>query len=107
MQAGENTLNAVCARLVTRGIAARGAYSPAGFLEDCEWRGAAPSGVGAHQQLRRPASGYLPACLRSPACHLALAASHPPTLHADVSFMTTPGSHNDTYAESFHRDFFR
>jgi hypothetical protein len=23
-----------------------------------------------------------------------------------VSFMTTPGSHNDTYAESFHRDFF-
>lgn len=24
-----------------------------------------------------------------------------------VSFMTTPGSHNDTYAESFHRSFFR
>jgi hypothetical protein len=23
-----------------------------------------------------------------------------------VTFMTTPGSHNDTYAESFHRDFF-
>jgi hypothetical protein len=23
-----------------------------------------------------------------------------------VSFMTTPDSHNDTYAESFHRDFF-
>ena len=23
-----------------------------------------------------------------------------------VDFMTTPGSHNDTYAESFHRDFF-
>jgi hypothetical protein len=23
-----------------------------------------------------------------------------------VAFMTTPGSHNDTYAESFHRDFF-
>lgn len=23
-----------------------------------------------------------------------------------VKFMTTPGSHNDTYAESFHRDFF-
>ena len=24
-----------------------------------------------------------------------------------VSFMTTPGSHNDTYAESFHRAFFK
>ncbi|KAH9490697.1 hypothetical protein Btru_032813 [Bulinus truncatus] len=24
-----------------------------------------------------------------------------------VKFMTTPGSHNDTYAESFHRSFFR
>ena len=23
-----------------------------------------------------------------------------------VKFMTTPGTHNDTYAESFHRDFF-
>ena len=23
-----------------------------------------------------------------------------------VGFMTTPGSHNDTYAESYHRDFF-
>lgn len=24
-----------------------------------------------------------------------------------VAFMTTPGSHNDTYAESYHRDFFK
>lgn len=24
-----------------------------------------------------------------------------------VQFMTTPGTHNDTYAESFHRAFFR
>ena len=24
-----------------------------------------------------------------------------------VSFMTQPGSHNDTYAESFHRSFFK
>lgn len=24
-----------------------------------------------------------------------------------VQFMTTPGSHNDTYAESFHRSFFK
>jgi hypothetical protein len=28
-------------------------------------------------------------------------------LEAYVSFMTTPGSHNDTYAESFHRAFFK
>jgi len=28
-------------------------------------------------------------------------------LKAYVDFMTTPGTHNDTYAESFHRDFFR
>lgn len=27
-------------------------------------------------------------------------------LGAYVDFMTKPGSHNDTYAESFHRDFF-
>eukprot|EP00047_Mylnosiga_fluctuans_P003944 m.231872 g.231872 ORF g.231872 m.231872 type:complete len:379 (-) comp12272_c0_seq1:46-1182(-) len=27
-------------------------------------------------------------------------------LSAYVTFMTTPGTHNDTYAESFHRDFF-
>jgi len=24
-----------------------------------------------------------------------------------VKFMTTPGTHNDTYAESFHRSFFK
>jgi ADP-ribosyl-[dinitrogen reductase] hydrolase len=24
-----------------------------------------------------------------------------------VKFMTTPGTHNDTYAESYHRDFFK
>jgi len=60
MAAGENTLNAVCARLVTRGITAeKGTYSNSRFLKDY------------------------------------------------VQFMTTPGSHNDTYAESFHRDFFQ
>lgn len=59
MKAGENTLNALCARLVTRGVARRqGDYPVSAFLEDY------------------------------------------------VGFMTTPGSHNDTYAESFHRDFF-
>lgn len=34
MQAGENTLNALCSRLVTRGMARRGGYSQEGFLED-------------------------------------------------------------------------
>ncbi|KAF5838686.1 ADP-ribosylglycohydrolase-domain-containing protein [Dunaliella salina] len=58
MKAGENTLNALCARVVTRGIAANGGYDPKHIL------------------------------------------------HEYVKFMTTPGSHNDTYAESFHRDFF-
>lgn len=60
MKAGENTLNALCARVVLRGIAENGgSYSPSVFLRDY------------------------------------------------VKFMTTPGSHNDTYAESFHRDFFK
>ncbi|GBF98933.1 hypothetical protein Rsub_11725 [Raphidocelis subcapitata] len=60
MAAGENTLNALCTRVVVRGIAADGGrYAPSTFLRDY------------------------------------------------VAFMTTPGSHNDTYAESFHRDFFR
>lgn len=60
MAAGENTLNAVCARIVMRGIAANGGkYDSTLFLNNY------------------------------------------------VSFMTTPGSHNDTYAESFHRDFFK
>ncbi|KAI8462695.1 MAG: ADP-ribosylglycohydrolase-domain-containing protein [Monoraphidium minutum] len=60
MKAGENTLNALCARVVLRDIAANGgSYSPASFLQSY------------------------------------------------VKFMTTPGSHNDTYAESFHRDFFK
>ncbi|KAF6262383.1 ADP-ribosylglycohydrolase-domain-containing protein [Scenedesmus sp. NREL 46B-D3] len=60
MAAGENTLNAICARVVMRGIAANGGkYDPAVFLRDY------------------------------------------------VGFMTTPGSHTDTYAESFHRDFFK
>ena len=58
MHAGENTLNALCARMVTRSIAANGGYNKDKALADY------------------------------------------------VSFMTTPGSHNDTYAESFHRDFF-
>ena len=34
MQAGENTLNALCTRVVTRGMARRGGYSQEGFLED-------------------------------------------------------------------------
>ncbi|GAX85033.1 hypothetical protein CEUSTIGMA_g12453.t1 [Chlamydomonas eustigma] len=58
MKAGENTLNALCSRVVIRDIAARGSYDSNSVL-----------------------SAY-------------------------IKFMTTPGSHNDTYAESFHRDFF-
>ena len=50
MAAGENTLNARCARVVWRAMAALGGYSA------------------------------------------------PPVLDAYVTFMTTPGSHNDTYA---------
>ncbi|PNH09558.1 hypothetical protein TSOC_003799 [Tetrabaena socialis] len=59
MKAGENTLNAICARLVIRTLAKDKGYDPASWLQEY------------------------------------------------VKFMTTPGSHNDTYAESFHRDFFR
>ncbi|MEW5305684.1 MAG: hypothetical protein WDW36_008207 [Sanguina aurantia] len=59
MKKGENTLNALCARVVMRSMTATGSYDS-----------------------RRALSDY-------------------------VTFMTTPGSHNDTYAESFHRDFFK
>lgn len=58
MAAGDNTLNALCARLLVRTISSTGRYDTADFLK------------------------------------------------AYVTFMTTPGSHNDTYAESFHRIFF-
>jgi ADP-ribosyl-[dinitrogen reductase] hydrolase len=58
MAAGDNTLNALCARLLARTIASTGRADPTDFLA------------------------------------------------AYVAFMTTPGSHNDTYAESFHRIFF-
>lgn len=34
MVAGENTLNALCARVVLRGIAREGRYDPAAFLDD-------------------------------------------------------------------------
>jgi ADP-ribosyl-[dinitrogen reductase] hydrolase len=59
MSAGDNTLNALCARVLIRSIIECGGhYSPASALK------------------------------------------------AYTTFMTTPGSHNDTYAESFHRIFF-
>jgi len=62
MRAGENTLNAVVARLLARSLVASGgdvAGSPRRFLGEY------------------------------------------------VAFMTTPGSHNDTYAETYHRMFFK
>jgi hypothetical protein len=34
LAAGENTLNALCARVATRGIAQRGAYDVGGFLQE-------------------------------------------------------------------------
>ncbi|KAK9804892.1 hypothetical protein WJX72_010538 [[Myrmecia] bisecta] len=58
MQAGANTLNALCARVTVRSMTKAKGYSSQQFLADY------------------------------------------------VKFMTTPGSHDDTYAESFHRDFF-
>lgn len=58
MQAGDNTLNLLCARVLLRSLNATGRHDPADFL------------------------------------------------HEYVSFMTTPDRHNDTYAESYHRDFF-
>lgn len=58
MQAGDSTLNALCARLVLRSLCRKKAHDTADFLADY------------------------------------------------VQFMTTEESHNDTYAESYHRDFF-
>ena len=58
MQAGDNTLNLLCTRVLLRTLTAAGRYDPADFLREY------------------------------------------------ISFMTAPDSHNDTYAESFHRDFF-
>ena len=58
MQAGDNTLNLLCARVLLRTLAAVGRYDPADYLREY------------------------------------------------VAFMTAPDSHNDTYAESCHRDFF-
>lgn len=58
MQAGDNTLNLLCARVLLRTLNATGCYDSADFLRNY------------------------------------------------VAFMTAPDSHNDTYAESYHRDFF-
>ena len=69
MRAGENTLNAIVARLLVRN------------LIETEGRGVGVLDDGSEQ----PAS----------------------FLTAYVKFMTTPGSHNDTYAETYHRMFFK
>ena len=58
MQAGDNTLNLLCARVLLRSLNTNGRHDPADFLREY------------------------------------------------VNFMTTPDQHNDTYAESYHRDFF-
>ena len=59
MEAGQNTLNIRCARLLWKSIGTLGTYDADAFLTDY------------------------------------------------VAFMTTPETHNDTYAESYHRDFFK
>jgi ADP-ribosylglycohydrolase len=58
MQAGDNTLNLLCARVLLRSLNAKGYYDSTDFL------------------------------------------------HEYICFMTEPDRHNDTYAESYHRDFF-
>ncbi len=58
MNAGDNTLNLLCARVLLRSLVSKGDYDKKDFLQ------------------------------------------------AYISFMTTPDQHNDTYAESYHRDFF-
>ena len=58
MQAGDNTLNLLCARVLLRSLNTVGHYDSADFLREY------------------------------------------------ICFMTEPDRHNDTYAESYHRDFF-
>lgn len=58
MQAGDNTLNLLCARVLLRSLNANGRYDSTDFLREY------------------------------------------------IRFMTEPDQHNDTYAESYHRDFF-
>ncbi len=58
MQAGDNTLNLLCSRVLLRSLTNNGHYDPADFLREY------------------------------------------------IRFMTEPDRHNDTYAESYHRDFF-
>lgn len=58
MQAGDNTLNLLCARVLLRSLITNGCYDSTDYL------------------------------------------------HAYIRFMTEPNQHNDTYAESYHRDFF-
>ncbi|MDI1298527.1 ADP-ribosylglycohydrolase family protein [Methylotenera sp.] len=58
MQAGDNTLNLLCARVLLRSLNTVGHYDSADFLREY------------------------------------------------IRFMTEPDRHNDTYAESYHRDFF-
>ena len=58
MNAGDNTLNLLCARVLLRSLVSKGHYDSNDFL------------------------------------------------HEYIRFMTEPDRHNDTYAESYHRDFF-
>lgn len=77
MKAGQNTLNAHCARVLIRSIAAGGVVDAKGEL-------VSPNQSEAHKG-RYDRDSWL---------------------KSYVLFLTTPGSHNDTYAEGYHRDFF-
>ena len=86
MKAGENTLNMVVARLLVRTLV--GLPLPTAAV-----LGATP-----------------PPAASTPAAALLGAGSTysaDPFLASYVTFMTTPGSHNDTYAETYHRMFFK
>ena len=86
MRAGENTLNALVARLLVRTmVGLPGATAAAGA------EGVAPAPFAATPAAALQGRAY----------------TAEPFLAAYVPFMTTPGSHNDTYAETYHRMFFK
>lgn len=119
MVAGENTLNALCARVVLRGIAREGRYDPAAFLDDYVAFMTTPGEAGAR-------GGGDTSCMRRATVRLltasrlqrwSTAGCRPQPIQSQLkavrliphTFVTPPcaaGTHNDTYAESFHRDFF-
>jgi hypothetical protein len=66
-------------------------------------------GVHYHQGMAAGDNTLNALCLRELVRTIAAARAYSPAafLNAYVRFMTTPGSHGDTYAETFHRMFFQ